>query len=383
MVTVTPQSAIIRHVISLRGPRLGLVIVAFAVLAAGCARLQNPEGWASPVIEDDTALIFQDRERLSSVLIEDGRIVLTKWTFPDDNIEAQKDIDLRAVYRAPEFDGEFYYVAGFTGVIAALTPDGDIQWIRDEGDKIDGDVVSGVVLAGNSLFLGTSNGELIQLSKADGRILGTPWQLDDAIWAEPVIIGGSVYAATMNGTLYGFDIESGDALWPPVKSPGAIPDLMSVNDELLFVPSFDSNVRFFDPDTGQQVGEKFITNDWVWSRAALSGDMVYFGDFSGVVYALNITSGNTTWQYDARTKIKAAPVIVGDALVVVTEKAVVHFIALADGVVRNTVPLQNAGTVRATPTVAGDSAYIIGTKGRLFRAEPESLSVRAVPRPGE
>ena len=72
----------------------------------------------------------------------------------------------------------------------------------------------------------------------------------------------------------------------------------------------------------------------------------------------------------------------GDYLVVVTEKAVVHMLDLADGKLRNAVALQNSGTIRATPTVVDNGAYIIGTKGRLYRAEPGSLSVREVMRPG-
>ena len=282
-----------RDVKSLRGPRLGLVIVAAAVFATACAGLSNPEGWASPVIQDDTALIFQKHERISSVQIEDGQIIRTNWTFPNDNIEAQKDIELRAVYRAPAFDGSFYFMAGFTGTVVALTPDGDIHWIRDQDDRIDGDVVSGVALFGDSLFLGTSNGQLIELSKADGRIVGTPWQLDDEIWASAVVIGTSVFAATMNGTLYGFDLESRQQLWDPLTSPGAVPDLMAIDDRLLFLPSLDSTVRFVDPATGRQVGATFGTDDWVWSEAALKGNLVYFGDFSGRVYALDIKSGIT------------------------------------------------------------------------------------------
>jgi eukaryotic-like serine/threonine-protein kinase len=262
----------------------------------------------------------------------------------------------------------------------SLTVDGSINWIRDEDDRISGDVVSGAVLAGDFLYLGNSNGDLFQLSKADGRIVQT-WELDDEIWAPPIVIGSSLFAATMNGTLYGFDLESSAELWPPVRGSGAIPDLMALNDELLFVPSLNSTVRFFNPVIGQQVGNTFGTADWVWSEAAIQGDIAYFGDFSGAIYALNIRSGNLIWEYDAETKVKSTPVIIGDALVVVTEEAVVHFIALSDGTVRNTVPLRDAGTIRANPAVDGSAAYIIGTKGRLFRADPETLSVREVPRP--
>ena len=363
---------------SVRGPAAGLVVVVFAVLTIACVGLQSPEGWASPVISDDSALIFQKHERLSSVRIEDGRIVQTNWTFPNDNDESQEDLELRAVYRAPVFDGSSYYLAGLTGLVAALNLNGIPEWVRE----VRGEIVSGVVLAGDSLYLGTSNGELIRLSTADGHTVRT-WELDDEIWAPPVIIGGAVYAATMSGTLYGFDIESGEQLWAPIESSSAVPELMSVNDELLFAPSLSGTVRIYDSTSGQTVGVTFNASDWVWSQAAVQGTILYFGDFGGRVYALDISTFQTVWEYDAETKVKATPVIIGDSLLVVTEEAVVHFLELATGDFRNAVPLANAGTVRATPAVDGELAYIIGTKGRLFRADPASFSVREVLRPGD
>jgi hypothetical protein len=45
----------------------------------------------------------------------------------------------------------------------------------------------------------------------------------------------------------------------------------------------------------------------------------------------------------------------------------------------NSVPIEGAGTVRADVIQEGEFAYVLTTKGRLFRANPGNRSVVEVP----
>ena len=77
--------------------------------------------------------------------------------------------------------------------------------------------------------------------------------------------------------------------------------------------------------------------------------------------------------------VLAGAAVVGNTLVVADRKPVVTFIDTGTGEVLNRVPLEGVGTVRADVVAADGSAYILTTKGRLFRASPETRQVVEVP----
>lgn len=357
-----------------RFPRAGLVaILALALLIAGCGGIAQPEGWASPRIDDSTALIFRDRGRLSAVELDDRGIARVLWVFPDDQVQEQKGIDLRAVYRAPEFDGERYYLAGFSGDVVALTEDGVVVWIQD---KLKGDIVTGAVLARDTILVGTLEGLLYRLDPAaSGAIIGEPIKVQGEIWATPVANGGNVYVATMDGKVSAFDLNSGARVWGPFTTAGAIPELALLGEDRLFVAGLDRNVYILDTETGEPVFEPFRTAGWVWSTPTVVGNHAYFADFAGKVYELDITTGQIEQVYDAGSKVKASLAVIDGSLVVATEDARVHFVDMANWGIKNVVPVQGAGRIRANPAVAHGLVYFLTTEGRLFRADPGRLTV--------
>lgn len=357
-----------------RFPRAGLAAILLALLIAGCGGIAQPEGWASPRIEDDnTALIFRDRGRLSAVELDERGIARVLWVFPDQKIQEQKGIDLRAVYHAPEFDGDFYYLAGFSGDVVALTTDGVVVWIQD---KLKGEVVTGAVLAGDVILVGTLDGLLYRIdARANGAVIDEPIKVSGEIWATPVVLGGTAFVASMDGDVFAFDVETGQQLWEPFSTSGAIPELNIVGEDRLFVAALDRYVYILDTTTGEPVFEPFRAEGWVWSAPVVLNDVAYFADFAGKVYGLDITTGQQVWVYDAESKVKASPAIVDGTMVVATEDARVHFVDLETQAVRNVVPVEGAGRIRANPAVSNGIVYFITTEGRLFRADPERLTV--------
>lgn len=358
-----------------RFPRAGLAaILVLAALIAGCAGIAQPEGWASPRIEDDaTAFIFRERGKLSAVQLDDAGIARVLWVFPDDRIQEQKGIDLRAVYRAPEFDGERYYLAGFSGDVVALTRDGIVVWIQD---KLQGEVVTGAVLADDLILVGTLEGLLYRLDPAAaGEVVGDPIKVPGEIWAPPVVLGQHVFVATMEGKVLGFDLKSGARIWGPFTTSGAIPELAPLGDDRLFVAGLDRYVYVLDAASGQPVFEPYRTEGWVWSTPVVVGDRAYFADFAGVVYQLDITNGHIEPVYDAGSKVKASLAVIDGSLIVATEDARVHFVDMETWGARNVVPIQGAGRIRANPAIFDGAAYFLTTEGRLFRADPGRLTV--------
>ncbi len=377
-------------------PRLtgaGLLLAGFALLSAACGGVKNPEGWASPAIDSSAIYYFPDKDRVVSATLAADGTASRAWSFPDKNKQGQRDIKFKAVYDAA-IEGETLYFGSWDEHLYAVNAKtGEVQWSTQAG--IDGGLVGGPVVAGDALVFGTTDGRLYAVNRKDGSTFaGWPSNgllFSDGIWAPPVVAEGAagdriIYVATMGGEVHALKLSDRSAVWPkPFKVAGAIGDLAILDAGHLFVPSLDKHVYIVDTATGLPVGKGLKADDWVWTSPAFRDGIAYFGDFSGKVYALDITKPEVPrWTYDANSKVKAAPVLVGDVLIVATREPDVHFINAADGVRRgNVVPIDGAGTVRAGLVVRDGLALIATTRGRLYQADPTKFQVTELVVAGE
>ena len=358
------------------------VILAVAFLSSACVGFSEPRGWAEPVFDGDTVYAFLDRDEFVAASLDDLGAEW-RWTFPDDDLDAEEEIELEAVYGPPLFAGERIILAGFSGEMVALGTEGRFllgrgSWHRDD---VDGSIVGGATLAGDRFAFGTTEQRLYVRSVEDGgSVPGWPIDgrsLDGEIWSQPVVVGGTLYVGTMDGKLYAFDLETGQELWAePFDADGAIADLAFIGDGMLFVPTLRGEVWLVDAESGQaRLPDPFEAEGWVWTRPAVQDGIAYFGDFDDFVYAMDLATGRTIWTYLAEDKVKAQPVIIGDVLIVGDEGGTVHFVDLATGVRRHAVNLDRAGKIRAGLVEKEGFVWILGTEGRLYRADPETFTV--------
>jgi outer membrane protein assembly factor BamB len=362
-----------------RSVAAGLIVVVFALLATACGGIKNPEGWASPVGQDSTIYYFPKKDRVAALSVEGGLATET-WTFPAPNREDQKDLKFKAVYDAAS-DGTTLYFGSWDGRVLALDgASGEVRWTLKS--EIQGGIVGGPIIAGDYIAFGTTDGRVYVRQRTTGSTApGWPDRGIDfpvGVWAAPVYHDGTLYIATMGGEVWAYDIATATPTWPePFKTTGAIADLAFIEGGRLFVPSFNKKVYVLDAATGREIAQPFAASDWIWSRPAVADGTIYFGDFSGKVYALDITTLTPKWPapYDSGASVKAAPVVIGDTLVVANRDPEVHFINTATGQRLNMVPLNDAGTVRASLVEYDGKALVATTKGRLFLADPERWAV--------
>lgn len=357
------------------------VILAVALLSSACVGFSEPRGWAEPVFDGNTVYVFLDRDEFAAVTLDEfGGQAL--WVFPDGDLESEKEIDLEAVYGPPLFAGERIILAGFSGEMVALGLEG--RYIAGRGSwhrsDVEGAIVGGATLAGDRFTFGTTEQRLYVRSVVDGAgVPGWPadgFALDGEIWSQPVVVGNVLYVGTMTGKLYAFDLATGQEIWDrPFDADGAIADLSYIGNGVLFVPTLRGEVWLVDVESGSARGRAFEAEGWVWTRPAIRDGVAYFGDFDGLVYAWDMASGRTLWTYEAGNKVKAQGVIIGETLIVGDEGGTVHFVDVATGIRRNAVKLDGAGKIRAGLVEKEGFAWILGTEGRLYRADPETLQV--------
>lgn len=387
---VSSPAATITGVTRLRTLAAALLAV-FALPLAACVSVTNPEGWAPPVLDGDSLYVTTDHGHLSrTTLAPDGRSATASWTFPDKDLKDEEDIRPDAAYGPPVLaDGRAYYVTFEAGVFALNAETGRPEWPepgKTNAGAITGNIAGGLAYANGILFFGTTEGRLYGWNASNGAPAQgweTPLVFDSGIWATPVAIGGTLYVATMNGELHAISIADRSPAWPqPLKVSGAIPDLTALDETRLFVPSINRHVYIVDARTGQVLTD-YRARDWVWTAPALDGSRLYFGDFGGHIYGLDISTSPATELWPPASteghRVKAAPAIVDDVLVIADRGPVVTFLDANSGQVLNRVPIDGAGTIRANPLTARDGVYLLTTKGRLFFANPANRQVIEIP----
>lgn len=372
----SPNTATIVGVNFPRVLAAGLLVALFALTATACGGVQKPEGWASPVVDGSTIYYFPKRDHVASLAV-DGINATQSWIFPDKARGDTKGLNFKASYDAT-LDGDNLYFGAWKGPLFALAAkDGALRWKLDHGG---GGIVGGPVVNGDRVIFATSGGRLFVRDKATGRTAaGWPEKglnVGSEVYAEPVVAGEVIVLGTLKGELLAFKLADGSRAWDaPFKASGAIPEVALLDSGRLFVPTLNKRVYIIDVTTGKALnGDGFKANDWVWSRPYFKDGVAYFGDFSGRVYALDITTSQVRWQAELGARIKAAPAAISDVLIVGTREPAVVFLSLADGKVLNTVPI-DSGTLRAPLVVSGDRVLIASTKGNLYLANPADRGV--------
>ncbi len=372
--------------------------IAILVLSAACVGFASPKGWSPPQFEDGNAFVFLDEGRLYKLDYDETRNLANEiWRFPDDDLyPIEDDIDLKAVYGPPIFATieaeDFIILAAYSGDIVSITKDdGRYQPGLTGSWKIEvpGEIIGHAVVDEERLIFATTKGRLFVRDVKDGTNAVAPWPVDGkdlgaSVWASPIISDGVVIAATMNGTVQAFSLATGLPVWDvPFKKDSAIAVLALITEDVLFVPGLGGIIDFVDVKNGQSIGQSFETEGWAWSEPLVKDGVLYFGDFAGNLYALDITSGinveNQVWPpIFVEGKIKGKPVIIGQTLVLADEDATVHFIDIEKGVIKNSVSLIDTADIFASVVEHEGKAWIVSENGELFRADPEMLSVKEV-----
>jgi outer membrane protein assembly factor BamB len=177
---------------------------------------------------------------------------------------------------------------------------------------------SGAAAAGNSIFVGSLDGRLVGLNKADGSPL---WPNADAgmlgtegtkvaIYGTPAVAGDLVYLAGYNGKVYAFVSSTGALRWVYPREGNLDPIVggMVASQGKVYFGSADGNVYALDAATGDKLWS-FETGDKIWSTPAIEGETIYITSFGKKLYALNTSDGSKKWEFDIGATSITTPLI--------------------------------------------------------------------------
>jgi outer membrane protein assembly factor BamB len=267
-----------------------------------------------------------------------------------------------------------------TGDLAALSPNGDLLWVRSlERDYPDitnqVGMAASPVLYKDVLLLPMENaGDSFAagLDANTGKNLWRAPRFRDIDWVTPLVMEANGKAAAVFQTpqdLTAFDPQTGKALWTyAAEGLGAVPSPF-LGDGLIFAAGRDFMAL--------KPANDGTTPEVVWKSSKLNSSFATALFYKGRVYGLvgvgvncvNAKDGEVVWQQRVKGPFSASPVLADGKLYIVAEDGATTVIEIGD---KPKVLATNAigETILATPAVAGGALFLrsnqhlwcIGTK---------------------
>jgi len=281
-----------------------ILIVLSALLLTSCSGQLSGTSWPGISATDDTIYVAY-LNRIYAVRSTDGSTI---WQYPE---KAGRETYFAAPVLA---DGNL--IAGdYQNMLFSLDPgSGGLKWTFTEakGKWIASPlVVAGTILAPNG------DGNLYALDLF-GNLLWT-FPTRQALWSRPVSDGERVYQASMDHHIYAIDLKTGAEIWS-VDLGGAVLYSPTMSDEgVLYVSSLRRNLVALSPDDGSILWERQFDND-LWTQPALTDGKLFFGDISGIIYAVDATDGADLWSQAVNEPVIGRPTEIAEGVVFPTEK---------------------------------------------------------------
>ncbi len=195
------------------------------------------------------------------------------------------------------YDGKFYaFNRDQGGALAGW----NIPTPSTSPDKI----IGGATVVGNTVYVGSATKGLRAFDITNGQQLAAYQGTQNGIWAAPLIVGDTLYVTSLDHMLYALNAQTLTYKWQ-VDLKGSAADTPVYDNGMLYVGTFTGQVLGIDTTATDPactahvpcIARKFdtINNAWVWSSPTLDNGVLYFGDLSGGVYALDAKTFAQKW----------------------------------------------------------------------------------------
>ena len=279
-------------------------------------------------------------------------------------LSASPVADDSMIYVASEASGPMTGHVG--GALRALGREGGVtQWMTPLVRPLRGSLA----VSGWKLFAGGIDGRAYAFDKRTGGVL---WSIPfgAALNGHPVSAGGRVYFGSEDGTLLALEESTGKLLWR-YRTQGAIRGPVAISNQTIFFGSGDGYVYAVRADKGKLIWRK-RTGAGV-DAVTLTSQGLLAASLDNFAYFLN-SDGKMLWKRQLPGRIPSKPLTVQeDALFTPLSSSEAVVLALRDGKQVNALPTGDELTSSAAPIIVGD-AVLVTTEHSLLAFAPPPIA---------
>ena len=283
-------------------------------------------------------------------------------------LSASPIADETAIYVASETTGSSSEPRRSGGALRALSREGGVtQWMTPLVTPLRGALATG----GGKLFAGGSDGRAYAFDKQTGGVL---WSIpfSSPFAGQPVLKSGRVYFGSQDGTLLALEESTGKVLWR-FRTKGAVHGPVALDNENVYFGSGDGYVYAVSADKGRLKWRK-RTGAGVEAVALAGADILLAASLDNFVYLLN-EKGTMLWKKQLPGRISSQPLTVQEAaLFTPLSSSAAVVLSLKDGKQVNSLPTEEELTSSAAPILVGDAVIVTTEHGLLAFARPTSAA---------
>jgi len=267
-----------------------------------------------------------------------------------------------------------YFGSGDGNLYALDATNGTLKWKF----KTNGIIHSSPALYDGIIYFGSWDTYLYAVDAQTGKEI---WKFKtreqpvyhvlEGIQASPAIADDVLYFGARDGFFYALKAKTGDSLWSFSADNSWVLTTAAIIDSTVIFGTSDSYLLYaLDTKTGRK---KFSmkAKGYLYSSPAISRRTVYFGDFTGNFYALDLRSGGKNWQTfatDSR-KLRAAGILNQKGELDFSYAGAKEDLTLYASSVKVMDAFYTMGSIVSSPAIYGSSIYFGSADGNLYAIE--------------
>jgi outer membrane protein assembly factor BamB len=319
---------------------LPLMVLALAALAAvGCGAAPS-RGWSGPLVSDNVLYVGNLQGKivaldLTTADISEGLAPETEWDpltivgSLGGGFTCGRVSKPMGMYGTPAVENGRVYVGAYDGNVLYVTTNGEVSGTKFETG---GPIIGSVVIDGDTLFVGSSDGKVYALTLDLKLKDGWPFKTEGKIWSTPVVDHGVVYIASADHNLYAIDAESGSEIWR-FETEAAIMSTPLVADGIVYIGGCDRKFYAIQAATEEErlaaasgaspIAREFDSvfegaRNWFWTQALAYEGEIWVGSLDHRVYVLKAETLEYVTDISTEGMVYAPPVVMPvEGLVVV------------------------------------------------------------------
>ena len=334
---------------NVRWTLLVLLLVGSVLLSAcsgGRSRIAA-SSWPGVTVDGETIYVSSG-QFVRALKLENGNQL---WQYP-------AEADKLLTFYAPPVVMDGVVVAGdYQNAVHGLNATtGSQTWTFTGSEKR---FIASGLMVNDQILMPSAGGKLYAIN-SDGK---ADWTVDlssEAIWAQPVYDGETVYVASMDHFLYALEISEAGARqkWSLDVGGAMVASPALDEDGNLYMGTMTQDLVAVS-SSGRELW-RYDAQGAIWGTPVVHDGLVMFGDLSGTIYALSTGSGVVEWTIAVDGPVIGSGALLADGAAFAIEEVGVQAVSFSG--VKNWSHSVD-GDIQAGLIQAGDFVLVAVTNG--------------------
>ena len=298
------------------------------------------------------------------------------WTMKPANMYMEDlwDFFLSSPVVDPNNGGTLYFGSSDGNLYAVNAGNGDLKWKF----KTDGIIHTSPALYHGTVFFGSWDTYLYAVDAQTGK---EKWKFKtkeqpvyhvlEGIQSSPTVSDSLVYFGARDGFFYALSINTGALAWNFPADNSWVLTTAAIKDSTVYFGTSDTYLMLaLDARTGKKK-YSMKAKGYLYSSPAIAGETIYYGDFTGNLYALDLNSGGKSWQTFSTEgrKVNAARILNQEGNLDFAFTAGAQDLSLYETTVDVMNEFYNLGSIVSSPAISGNTIYFGSADGYLYAVE--------------